>query len=82
MTWELAQWSDDYIDYDHYFDVGDDDVYVYLRATWDTELDRGYVALFATTDGGAKELLQFDFPKQLTAAEYSALTGHQFEEFV
>jgi hypothetical protein len=78
MKWNYIGPYEQYIDYDQVLDVGDDDTYVTLRATYDKEQGYGYVAIFAITDGGSREILQFDFPKKMTAEEFTALTGHTF----
>jgi hypothetical protein len=78
MKWNYIGPYEQYIDYDQVLDVGDDDTYVTLRATYDKEQGYGYVGIFAITDGGSREILQFDFPKKMTAEEFTALTGHTF----
>jgi hypothetical protein len=78
MTWNYVGLYEQYIDYEQFLNIGDDDTYVTLRATYDIEDGYGYVAIFAITDGGSREILQFDFPKKMTAEEFTALTGYQF----
>jgi hypothetical protein len=76
--WTFVQEYNGYTDYEQVIDVGDEWVFCTFRATWDAEAGHGYVSLAITTDGGARELLQYDIPSQLTRADFAALTGHTF----
>jgi hypothetical protein len=78
--YEFVQDTGDYVDYEQVLDVGDEWTFCFLRASWDTDADSGYTHIFATTDGGATILLDYTFPHSLTRAEFTALTGHTFEE--
>lgn len=79
-TFEFVQETDDYIDYEQVLNVGDDSTWACLRASWDRKDGYGYVAFFATTHEGLRELAQVDFPTHLTRQEFTVLTGHTFKE--
>lgn len=78
--WQYVQTFESYIDYDKFVDVGDDSVLVHFRATWDSEENAGYVSLLVTEQDGLVSTVTKDFPSALTKEEFSALTGHVFEE--